>query len=129
MGIGRVARRIPMQLHTEAIPEFVRSFADRFAAVFNRPVQKLRFCQYLTALLLQTERRNTQGIERLIAGLDDQAIHHFLANAPWDHEEMNRLRVELLNSSSETRTRADGVLILDDTGSPRRGTKIATTKR
>lgn len=118
-----------MELHTEAIPHFVRSFADRFPGIFNRPIQKVRFSQYLTALLLQTERKNTQGIERLLAGTDDQAIHHFLANAPWDHEEMNRLRVQMLNSCPQTRSRADGVLILDDTGSPRRGTKIANTKR
>src|SRR4051795_1910789 len=118
-----------MEIHTEAIPLFVRSFADRFDAVFTRPVQKARFFQYLTALLLQTERRNTHGIERLVAGTDDQAIHHFLANAPWDHEEMNELRVKLLNTRPQTRTRPEGVLILDDSGSPRRGTKIANTKR
>jgi SRSO17 transposase len=118
-----------METHLEAIPQFVRSFADRFDPVFSRPVQKERFCHYLTALLLQTERRNTHGIERLVVGTDDQAIHHFLANAPWDHEEMNRLRVRLLNTLSQTQTRMDGVLIVDDSGSPRRGTKIANTKR
>lgn len=118
-----------METHTEALPNFVRSFANRFDAVFSRPVQKTRFCQYVTALLLQTERRNTHGIERLIAGTDDQAIHHFLANAPWDHAEMNALRVKLLNTRPQTCTRPDGVLILDDSGSPRRGTKIANTQR
>jgi SRSO17 transposase len=118
-----------MEIHTEAIPQFVRSFADRFDAVFTRPVQKERFCQYLIALLLQTERRNTHGIERLVAGTDDQAIHHFLANAPWDHTELNAVRVQLLNTMPQTRSRPEGVLILDDSGSPRRGTKIANTKR
>jgi SRSO17 transposase len=118
-----------METHAEAIPHFVRSFADRFDPVFNRPVQKARFCQYLTALLLQTERRNTHGIERLVAGTDDQAIHHFLANAPWDHDELNELRVRVLNTCPQTRSRPDGVLFLDDSGSPRRGTKIANTKR
>ncbi len=118
-----------METHAEAIPHFVRSFADRLDAVFTRPVQKVRFCQYLTALLLQTERRNTHGIQRLLAGTDDQAIHHFLANAPWDEAELNALRVQVLNSLPQTRTRPEGVLILDDRGSPRRGTKIATTKR
>lgn len=118
-----------METHAEAIPQFVRSFADRFDAVFTRPVQKVRFCQYLTALLLQTERRNTHGIQRLLAGTDDQAIHHFLANAPWDEAELNALRVQVLNALPQTRTRPEGVLILDDSGSPRRGTKIANTKR
>jgi SRSO17 transposase len=118
-----------MEVHVEAIPNFVRSFADRFDAVFTRPVQKARFCQYVTAMLLQTERRNTRGIERLVAGTDDQAIHHFLANSPWDHDEMNEVRVKLLNTLPQTRTRPEGVLILDDSGSPRRGTKIANTKR
>jgi SRSO17 transposase len=118
-----------METHTAAIPHFVHAFANQFDAVFSRPVQKLRFCQYLTALLLQTERRNTHGIERLVAGTDDQAIHHFLANSPWDHEEMNELRVKLLNTLAQTCTRPEGVLILDDSGSPRRGTKIANTQR
>jgi SRSO17 transposase len=118
-----------MEIHTEAIPQFVRSFADRFDAVFTRPIQKERFCQYLTALLLQTERRNTHGIARLVAGTDDQAIHHFLANAPWDHTELNEVRVKLLNTRPQTRSRPEGVLILDDSGSPRRGSKIANTKR
>src|SRR3954454_21780860 len=118
-----------MEIHTEAIPQFVRSFADRFDAVFTRPVQKVRFCQYLTALLLQTERRNTHGIERLVAGTDAQGIPHFLANAPWDHTELNAVRVKLLQTLPQTRSRPEGVLILDDSGSPRRGTKIANTKR
>lgn len=118
-----------MEIHVEAIPRFVRAFADRFQAVFTRPAQKQRFCEYVTALLLQSERHNTHGIERLVAGTDDQAIHHFLANAPWDHQELNQLRVEMLQTLPQTRTRPEGVLILDDTGSPRRGTKIANTKR
>jgi SRSO17 transposase len=118
-----------METHVEAIPHFVRSFADRFDTIFSRPVQKQHFCEYLTALLLQTERRNTQGIQRLLAGTDDQALHHFLANSPWDHTEMNGVRVQLLNTLPQTRTRPEGVLILDDSGSPRRGTKIANTKR
>jgi SRSO17 transposase len=118
-----------MEIHTEAIPQFVRSFADRCDAVLTRPVQKERFCQYLTALLLQTERRNTHGVARLVAGTDDQAIHHFLANAPWDHAELNAVRVQLLNTLPQTRSRPEGVLILDDSGSPRRGTKIANTKQ
>ena len=118
-----------MEMHTEAIPTFIRSFADRFDAAFTRPVQKERFCQYVTARLLQTERRNPHGIERLVAGADDQAIHHFLANAPWDHTELNEVRVKLLKTLPQTRPRPEGVLILDDSGSPRRGTKIANTKR
>jgi SRSO17 transposase len=118
-----------MEMHTEAIPSFIRSFADRFDTAFNRPVQKERFCEYLTALLLQTERRNTHGIERLVAGTDDQAIHHFLAHAPWDQTELNAVRVQVLKTLPQTRPRPQGVLILDDSGSPRRGTKIANTKR
>ena len=118
-----------MEAHADAIPQFVCSYAERFASVFNRPVQQERFVQYLTALLLQTERKNTHGIQRLLVTPDDQALQHFLANAPWDHEEMNRLRVRLLNATRQTRSRDQGVLILDDTGSPRRGTKIANTKR
>ena len=118
-----------MEIHTEAIPNFIRSFADRFETVFTRPVQKVRFCQYVTALLLPTERRNTHGIERLVAGTDDQALHHFLAHSSWDHAEMNEVRVKLLNTRPQTQTRPAGVLILDDSGSPRRGTKIADTKR
>src|ERR1043166_6304002 len=119
-----------MEIHTEAIPQFVRSFADRFDAVFTRPVQKVRFCQYLTALHLQTERRNTHGIERLVAGTDDQAIHHFLANAPWDHTELNAVRVKLLNTLPPTRSRPEGVLILDESGSPRGGaTRAQPTPR
>src|SRR5438045_8636689 len=113
-----------METHVEAIPHFVRSFADRFDPIFCRSVQKRRFCQYLTALLLQTERRNTHGIERLVAGTDDQAIHHFLANAPWDHTELNAVRVQLLHTLPQTRYRPEGVLILDDSGPPRRGSKM-----
>lgn len=118
-----------MELHVDAIPAFIRSYTDRFDPVFNRPAQKEHFCEYLTALLLPSERKNTQGISRLLVGIDDQAMHHFLAEAPWDDAEMNRMRVALLNTTAQTRSRLEGVLVLDDTGSPRRGTKIANTKR
>lgn len=118
-----------MELHTEAIPQFIRSFTDRFAAAFTRPVQQERFCQYVAALLLQTERRNRHGIARLVAGTDDQASQPFLANAPWDHTELNEVRVQVLQTLPQTRPRPEGGRSLDDSGSPRRGPKMANTKR
>ena len=118
-----------MEAHVDAIPQFIQSFADRFGTVFTREIQRERFCQYLASLYLQTERKNTQGISRAMVGVDDQAVHHFLLESPWDHDEMNRLRVALLDSLPQTQSRRDGIAVLDDSGSPRRGTKIANTKR
>lgn len=61
--------------------------------------------------------------------MEDQATHHFLANSPWDEGEFNALRVRLLYTQPQTRTRREGRLILDDSGSPQCGTEIANTKR
>jgi SRSO17 transposase len=35
--------------------------------------------------LMQARRRNIERIRDVVPGSDEQALHHFIANSPWDH--------------------------------------------
>ncbi|HYH05987.1 MAG TPA: transposase, partial [Thermoanaerobaculia bacterium] len=35
--------------------------------------------------LMQARRRNIERIRDAVPGSDEQALHHFIANSPWDH--------------------------------------------
>ena len=66
--------------------------------------------------LLQARRRNIERIRDVVPGSDEQALHHFIANSPWDHRAvLNRVAGdadELLGGTE------DSFLLIDETGFP-----------
>jgi len=80
---------------------------------------------YLTGLLLQGERKS---VEPMAARIDPyhvsarhQSMHHLVASAPWDHEEVLRAARDYLLPLME-RHAPVGAWIIDDTGMPKKGT-------
>lgn len=58
-----------------------------------------------------------------------QALQYVLSESRWDAEALNARRLELLLSDPATRPHEGGVLILDDTGDRKAGTKTAHVGR
>jgi hypothetical protein len=57
-----------------------------------------------------------------------QALHHFLADAPWDEAALNTRRINTLQASRQTKSTASGILALDDTANPKaNGSKTYAT--
>jgi len=86
-----------------------------FQACFGHRAQAVSLGHYVSGLLSDSPRKSMQAmIARLTAAPDYQTLQHFITHAPWSAAAMWRiLRAEL----PERR----GVLLLDDTGFPKKG--------
>jgi SRSO17 transposase len=113
--------RKPTPPTTEAIDTFCASFDDLFVRFEER--RALR--QYLIGLLLPREHNKTLvELASIVPGANRQALHHFLHDAPWDAEALNRRRLECWQAHPYLGPHAGGVLIVDETGDPKRGHRI-----
>jgi SRSO17 transposase len=69
--------------------------------------------------LMQARRRNIERIRDAVPGSDEQALHHFIANSPWDHrpvlDKVARDANVLLGGTD------DSFLVIDETGFPKKG--------
>jgi len=113
--------RKPTPPTTEAIDRFCAAFDDRFGRFEER--RALR--QYLIGLLLPREHNKTLvELAAIVPGANRQAVHHFMHDAPWDAEALNRRRLARWQAHPYLGPHAGGVLILDETGDPKRGHRI-----
>jgi SRSO17 transposase len=60
----------------------------------------------------------------LVPGANRQHLHHFMHDAPWDAATLNQRRLERWQAHPVLRPHAQGVLIVDETGDPKRGHRI-----
>src|SRR4029450_10397751 len=58
-----------------------------------------------------------------------QRLQWFLSESTWDHEQVNQQRIELLQADPATAPHAQGVLVIDDTGDRKDGTRTAHVAR
>ena len=69
--------------------------------------------------LMQASRRNIERIRDVVPDSDEQALHHFISNSPWDHrpvlDKVARDANELLGGTE------DSFLLIDETGFPKKG--------
>jgi SRSO17 transposase len=113
--------RKPTPPTTEAIDTFCAAYDELFARYEER--RALR--QYLIGLLLPREHNKTLvELANIVPGANRQALHHFMHDAPWDAEALNRRRLERWQAHPYLGPHAGGVLIVDETGDPKRGHRI-----
>jgi SRSO17 transposase len=113
--------RKPTAPTTAAIDEFCSDFDQ----LFNRRAAREAFRHYLMALLLPREHNKALTVlASLVPGTTRQRLHHFLHDAPWDAAALNRQRLALWQAHPTLAPHAGGVLILDETGDPKRGHSI-----
>lgn len=95
----------------------LEEFHARFGRYFVRSESRAWSRKYLLGLTLPIERKNVENIAEQVEG-SVRRLQEFLSDSPWNGEgcieELQRLVGEELGA-------ADGVLILDDTGFPKKG--------
>jgi SRSO17 transposase len=79
----------------------------------------------VAGLLTDLERKNCDTIAVAVAGTSSERLQHLLTDAPWEAQTLDGRRVGRLVQSGAK----DGVLILDDTGLPKKGEKSAGVTR
>jgi SRSO17 transposase len=97
----------------------------RFARFFRRTEGRAWSRRYLIGLALPIERKNVENIAEQV-GAPPRKLQEFLSDSPWDDEgcigELQRFVGEALGAPG-------GVLVLDDTGFPKKGIHSAGVAR
>src|SRR6266702_3739633 len=110
-------------------PGALEEYAARFDDLFTHVAQRRGFREYLAGLLAPRDRNKTltalAGAEP-VAGAGHPAVQRlqfFLSESRWDPERVNARRLELLLAGPATAPHGGGVLVIDDSGDRKDGTK------
>lgn len=108
----------------DLLPSLER-FQSRFHRYFCRAEGRKWGGKYLAGLLMPIERKNVENIAEEV-GAPPRKLQEFLSDSPWDDagcvDELQRFVGEQFGSPN-------GVLVLDDTGFPKKGTCSAGVGR
>src|SRR5512132_3281398 len=116
-------------------PGPLEDYAQRFDPLLASLAQRRGLRGYLQGLLLPRDRNKTltalAGAEPITGAQHaaGQGLQWFLTESSWDHEQVNQLRLDLLGVDPATRPHDQGVLVIDDTGDRKAGTKTAHVAR
>src|SRR5882724_5859452 len=112
-------------------PGPLEEYAARFDDLFTHVAQRRGMREYLAGLLAPRDRNKTltalAGAEP-VAGAGHRAVQRlqfFLSESRWDPERVNARRLELLLADPATAPHEGGVLVIDDSGDRKDGTKTA----
>jgi len=112
-------------------PEPLEAYCQQFDPLFRQRNQRDRFRRYLEGLLLPAERNKTltalANTEPVIGAQHPQAqsLQWFLSESTWDAETVNDRRIEVLRADPVTAPTEDGVLVIDEHGDRKWGSKTA----
>lgn len=98
------------------IRQQLQDFVEDFAADLGRSERRHWCGKYIEGLLREGERKSIEPVAARIDG-DEQALQQFVSQSPWDHEAV------LFSLRQRMRPKASslGVLVLDDTSLPKKG--------
>jgi SRSO17 transposase len=103
------------------------AFAGRFAARFSRVEPRRQMASYLRGLLAEVERKNGWSLAETVGEAGPQGMQRLLNSYAWDAESV---RDDVRTAVIEVLADADrGVLIADETGFVKKGTKSAGVAR
>jgi DDE superfamily endonuclease len=116
-------------------PGPLEDYAARFDPLLGSLAQRRGLRAYLQGLLLPRDRNKTltalAGAEPVVGAQHGavQGLQFFLSESPWDQEQLNQRRLELLVADPATRPHDHGVLVIDDSGDRKDGRHTAQVAR
>jgi len=105
--------------------ERLEKFIEPFAARLWRPEQAEHALEFVSGLISDLDRKNTESIAYR-HDQDRKNLQHFIGQAEWDH---GPLFVELSRQVGQSLGRSDGVLVFDPSGFPKKGTESVGVQR
>jgi hypothetical protein len=116
-------------------PGPLEDYAQQFDPLLAGLAQRRGLRDYLQGLLLPRDRNKTltalADAEPIVGAQhrEVQRLQWFLSESTWDHEAVNQQRIDLLQADPATRPHGRGVLVIDDTGDRKDGTRTAHVAR
>jgi hypothetical protein len=116
-------------------PEPLEAYIQHFDPLFSRSNQRAAVRRYLEGLLLPTERNKTltalANTEPVLGAqhAKAQGLQWFLSEATWSPAMLNAQRLRLLRAEPLTAPHSQGVLVIDETGDRKDGSKTAHVGR
>lgn len=126
-----MTKRLPCPPAPGPLEEYAGQFDGRFGTL----AQRRGFREYLQGLLLPHDRHKTLtglvGTEPVVGAQLPavQRLQFFLSESLWEAEAVNRQRLELVVTDPATAPHEAGVLVIDDSGDRKAGTKTAHVAR
>jgi SRSO17 transposase len=126
-----MTKRLPCPLAPGPLEGYAAQFDDGFGTL----AQRRGFREYLQGLLLPRDRHKTLtglvGVEPVVGAqaASAQRLQFFVSESTWDAEAMNRRRLDLVVTDPATAPHEAGVLVIDDRGDRKAGTKTAHVAR
>jgi SRSO17 transposase len=102
-----------------ALPE-LEAFLAPFAPLFRRHTSRDSMERYLTGLLTDLPHKTADTIAAAVAGTSTERLQHLLTDATWEAPALDEGRVRQLLAAHPPTA---GVLVLDDTGLPKKGSE------
>jgi len=93
-------------------------FLNNFKNIFKRSDTFRSAERYIVGLLSDLPSKTCSKMGVNIQGTSGQSLQEFLTNSPWDHDELNHLRVQYM---TEKAMGEDGIIVVDDTGFKKKG--------
>lgn len=109
---------IPIVKH----PRVVQAYAPFFKALFSQP-QYQNFQKFLTGIIVGTNHTVTGINNRFVDRNDQSSLNRFLTTSPWLEDQVNHLRLNLLQGQG-MEWRESGCISIDDVLIEKTGTKI-----
>ena len=100
--------------------------AERIGGRFRRRDLRLHSGRYLRGLISRVKRKNGWQLAEELGESTPVNLQHFIARAEWSAD---AVREDLQSYIIENLGQPDGVLIIDETGFLKKGTKSAGVKR
>lgn len=97
-----------------AFPQIVQDAVPQFADLFSCEPQRKHFAEYLTGLMVADSKTVNGIVREFLDAADQSCLNRFLTEVPWDVQQVNARRLELLQRDPSTRYHDQGVIAIDD---------------
>lgn len=101
-------------------------FLERFAPCFDLDAHRAHARVFFQGLLWDGDRRNVENIAEAMDGGVVRSLQKFVGQGCWDDD---RVQEELQRHVVEVLGETDGILTVDESGFPKKGTKSVGVKR
>lgn len=102
----------------EPLPDLA-AFLKPFGSLLRRSESRQSLERYATGLMADLPRKTASDIGRALPDTNGQRVQELLTRTAWDSAEMDVIRIELMLERASV---GNGILIVDDTGLPKKGT-------